>query len=190
MTGPNTDPKTAGQKPGQRLGQKKSPKEITGRHVLLAMLAFFGVIFAVNGTFLYRAISSYTGVVSNEPYRKGLEYNNRIADDERQRALGWKHSIALSPDGQLRIAFDGASPQALAGLSLKGMVGRPSTDAQDVSVTLTEGRPGEYLADVGKLGDGNWLVTAEATRARPEGSPAEAEAEVVYRIKERVWLKR
>ncbi len=190
MTGPNTDPKNAGQKPGQKPAQKKSPNEITGRHVLLAMLAFFGVIFAVNGTFLYRAIGTYTGVVSNEPYRKGLEYNKRIADEERQQALGWKHNIALSPDGQLRIAFDGASPQALAGLSLSGTVGRPSTAAQDVSVILAEGRPGEYLADVGKLGDGNWLVTAEATRPLPQGSAAEAEAEVVYRIKERVWLKR
>lgn len=182
MTGRNAGPASR--------DRKKAANEITGRHVLLAMLAFFGVIFAVNGTFLYSAIGSYTGVVSEEPYRKGLEYNTRIADEERQKALGWQHHVELSPEGQLRIKFDGVTPGALESLSLKGTVGRPSTAAQDVSVTLVAGRPGEFLADVGKLADGNWLVTAEATRPRIETASSEVNAEVVYRIKERVWLKR
>ena len=51
---------------------------ITGRHVLIGMLVFFGVILGVNGMFLYSALSTYTGVVSDEPYRKGLNYNERI----------------------------------------------------------------------------------------------------------------
>ncbi len=54
---------------------------LTGRHVLLIFLAFFGSIFAVNGWFLYSALSTHTGVVAVEPYRKGLAYNERIARD-------------------------------------------------------------------------------------------------------------
>ncbi len=182
MTGQNTG--SASRDP------KKAPNELTGRHVLLALLAFFGVIFAVNGTFLYSALSTYTGVVADEPYRKGLEYNTRIADEERQHALGWHHKIELSPEGQLRIKFDGASPGALESLSLKGTIGRPSTNAADVSMTLVAGQPGEFLADVGKLADGNWIVTAEATKPRIDAASSQENAEVVYRIRERVWLKR
>ena len=41
---------------------------LTGRHVLYTFIAFFGIIFAVNGVFLYSALKTNTGVVAIEPY--------------------------------------------------------------------------------------------------------------------------
>ena len=45
---------------------------LRGHHVLAGFLAFFGVVLAVNGAMIYSAISTHTGLVAIEPYRKGL----------------------------------------------------------------------------------------------------------------------
>jgi nitrogen fixation protein FixH len=55
---------------------------LRGGHVLGAFLGFFATVFVVNGALIYSAISTYSGLVANEPYRKGLQYNERIAADE------------------------------------------------------------------------------------------------------------
>ena len=62
---------------------------LRGRHVLWAFLGFFATVFVVNGAMIYSAVSTHSGLVANEPYRKGLHYNERIAADERQARLGW-----------------------------------------------------------------------------------------------------
>ena len=37
-------------------------KGLTGRHVALMLAAFFGLMFAVNGVFVYFALGSFSGV--------------------------------------------------------------------------------------------------------------------------------
>ena len=57
--------------------------------MLGVFLGFFATVFVVNGAMIYSAVSTHSGLVANEPYRKGLHYNERIAADERQARLGW-----------------------------------------------------------------------------------------------------
>ena len=57
---------------------------LTGRHVLMMLIAFFGVIFAVNGVFLYAAISTFDGTDTSSAYQKGIDYNTTIAESEEQ----------------------------------------------------------------------------------------------------------
>lgn len=168
----------------KRNGTRVSGMTLTGRHVLIAFLGFFGVIFAVNGVFLYYAIGSYTGVVANEPYRKGLEYNRRIADDARQAALGWTRALTLTRAGELKFALKDAAGEPITGLIIEAQVGRPSTNVEDATVRLIEGAPGVYQSNLGAMAAGAWLVSAEAVRRREGQSD-----EVVYRVKERIWLK-
>lgn len=157
---------------------------IQGRHVLYAMLGFFGVIFAVNGLFLYFALGSYTGVVADEPYRKGLEYNERIAADVRQTALGWTHKVSVDPGGHVILTLTDRAGAPVAGLGVAGSVGRPSTSAFDKVSKLVEVQPGRYAGNVDALDTGSWLVSIEASR------PGSGDTfEIVYRVKERLWLK-
>jgi len=81
---------------GELMAASPEVQGLRGRHVLFAFLGFFGVIFAVNGVFLYAALSTHTGVVANEPYRKGLNYNQRIAAFQAQEQLGWAEDDARS----------------------------------------------------------------------------------------------
>ncbi|MCB1521284.1 MAG: FixH family protein [Hyphomicrobiaceae bacterium] len=160
------------------------PKVITGRHVLFGMIAFFAVIFAVNGWFLYSALSTYTGVVSNEPYRKGLAYNERIAADTLQHERGWTASLSLAGENRgIVVALADQAGDAVVGLTLRGNVGRPSTNDSDVVLTFAEIAPGRYVAIMEPLAAGNWVADVEAASLTSSGE------EIVWRMRQRVWVK-
>lgn len=157
---------------------------LKGGHVLAAFLAFFGVIFAVNGVFLYTALSTHTGLVAQEPYRKGLHYNDRIAAAERQDALGWTPDLRLTPEsGALTLALTDAGGLPVSGLEISGVIGRPSTARHDTKLALFETAPGRYAAAVGAREPGDWLITLEAARETSAGR------DTLYRLRRRVWLK-
>ncbi len=155
--------------------------QLEGRHVLAILLSFFGVVFAVNGYFLYSALSTHTGVVAIEPYRKGLAYNARIAADERQSVLGWRDTLLVERDGTIRVTLVDQGGAPVRGLAVTSVVGRPTTVRFDRGARLVEEAPGQYIANVAPLADGSWLVTIEA------GDPADAEP--LFRSRRRLWLK-
>ena len=64
-------------------------REITGRTVLLSLVAFFGVVFAVNGVFFWFASDSWTGLSTEDAYRKGIAFNDQLARADAQKRLGW-----------------------------------------------------------------------------------------------------
>jgi nitrogen fixation protein FixH len=162
-------------------GATSSAGQIDGRHVLVGFLVFFACVFAVNGYFIVRAVSTHTGVVSQEPYRKGLAYNDRIAADERQTALGWRETMTLPRDGRLMLNLADREDKPVSALRISATVGRPSTVSHDRTVNLPETADGQYTADIGSLDDGNWVVTIEAWRAD--------EREPAFRLRRRLWLK-
>ncbi len=154
---------------------------ITGRHVLIGMIAFFGIIFAVNGVFLYTSLSTYSGVVSNEPYRKGLHYNDRIAADHAQHELGWTSDIVLSSTGDgLDIIINDRSGNPVGGLGFDGQLGRPATAAMDVDLEVKEMNPGRYHASFAKLESGAWQVDLAAKELTGAGD------KVVWRARKRL----
>ena len=46
-------------------------KGIEGRHVLIGLVAFFGVMLVANGIFVYYALETFAGGDTSDPYRKG-----------------------------------------------------------------------------------------------------------------------
>ena len=159
---------------------------IQGWHVLVGMIVFFGIIFAVNGIFLVSALNTHTGIVSKQPYRKGLDYNDRIAADARQQKLGWAHTVALDQkEGAARLVLTDKQGRPVSGLDVQGFLGRPSTDQHDTRLAMQEtGAPGTYSAKIGALEPGNWLLQVEARETKSDGVEA-----VVYRLRKRLWLK-
>lgn len=59
--------------------QTDKPKEFTGRHMLAIMLAFFGVIIAVNGVMATFATRSWSGLVVENTYVASQQFNERAA---------------------------------------------------------------------------------------------------------------
>lgn len=162
-----------------------APREtggIKGSHVLMGFLAFFGIVFVVNGSMIYRAVSTNSGLVANEPYRKGLHYNERIAASERQALLHWTEGANLDRDGRLSITLETEAGAPVRGLAITAVVGRPSTNRADIALKLSEVAPGRYEAGAGALEAGAWLLAFEARVAETAEDP-------VYRARRRMWLK-
>lgn len=165
-----------------RAAVEVAPRELKGRHVLFMLIAFFGVVFGVNGVFLTRALQTHTGVVSVEPYVKGLKYNDRIAAGERQAKLGWQETLSIGMDGGIALAMTDDGGRPVRGLKFTGSIGRPSTSSGDRAVTLVETDPGRYVARTAALDEGTWVVGFEAISSDHGPDP-------VYRLRRRIWLK-
>ncbi len=155
--------------------------ELTGRHVLILLVMFFATILAVNGWFIYAALSTYSGVVANEPYRKGLAYNERIAADERQTALGWSAALDAEKSGKLALVMTDRGGRPLTGLQVRAAIGRPSTDRFDLTVRFIEVAPGRYEARDTTLAAGNWIVALEARTRSGDANPD-------FRLRRKLWL--
>lgn len=158
-------------------------KEITGRHVLIAFIAFFGVMLTANGIFLYFALSTFNGLDNPNAYQEGLQYNQRIEAARRQTVLGWSHGVALLDAGRIELTVKDRTGNPVSGLAVSGTIGRPVTDEFTQALTFEETGLGLYAAKAHGLQPGNWIVSLEAAKSRTQG------LETVYRIKERLWLK-
>jgi len=157
-------------------------RELRGRDVLFALIGFFLIVFAVNGYFLYSALKTHTGVVANEPYRKGLAYNDRIAAGERQVKLGWNGTLDAERNGKVSLALVDRDGRAVTGQVVTVTIGRPVTGKDDKTVSLTEIAPGQYMAAGPDLAPGAWIISAEVADHANASNPS-------YRLRRRVWLK-
>lgn len=157
-------------------------RELRGRDVLLGLIGFFLIVFAVNGYFLYSALSTHTGVVANEPYRKGLAYNDRIAADERQARLGWTGDLEAERSGRISLSLSDRDGRAVTGQAVTVSIGRPVTGKDDTALALKETAPGLYVAAGAALAPGAWIVSADVADHANAANPS-------YRLRRRVWLK-
>ncbi len=160
---------------------------IRGKHVLLAMLAFFGAIIAVNLVFVFFALDTWTGLTTENAYQKGLNYNQTIAARDAQRELGWQAEVSLTTlaDGReaLTVVLRDREGAVLTNLAVSGTVKRPTHEGYDQQVVLTEDTRGRYSARLSLPLRGNWDL---ALSARPvQASPHDQ----AFEMKTRLWLK-
>src|ERR1700690_1116795 len=67
--------------------KQKQVRILTGRHVLLWLVAFFGIVFAVNGGLVQAAISTFGGVETASSYKAGLQFEQEVGLVQRQDRL-------------------------------------------------------------------------------------------------------
>jgi nitrogen fixation protein FixH len=158
-------------------------KQLTGRHVLFALLGFFGVMLIANGFFIYFALSTYQGLDNPNAYERGVNYNQRIEAAEKQAALGWSHQVVAGDVGKLQVIIRDRTGQPVTGLIVSGEIRRAVGEDAGLPLKLESAGDGSYRAGVAEAEAGNWIVSLDAARLQGNGM------ETVYRIKERIWLK-
>jgi len=57
----------------------------SGRKALFYLLGFFIIFASVDAFFVYKALSTHTGVVTENAYEIGLNYNEVIAESKKQQ---------------------------------------------------------------------------------------------------------
>jgi nitrogen fixation protein FixH len=139
---------------------KARESQFTGRHMLLIMLAFFGVIIAVNLTMATFASISWTGFVVKNSYVASQEFNEKAERGRAQAALGWIGTLVIDGSAVRYRLVDGTGePVALGGVN--AIFRRPTSDAEDRSFTLEDGGEG-WRTTAEALHDGVWIVEIDA----------------------------
>jgi nitrogen fixation protein FixH len=152
---------------------------IEGRHVLMGLIVFFGVMLVANALLVYFAVDTFSGGDRPDPYRSGLRYNETIEAAERQAALGWRTEVAYDDArGRLTLSFLDKAAEPVAGLKLGATVSRPASDKEDRTVDFEEVSQGVYATDVA-LAPGLWVISVASREAG--GDPP-------YRLKRRLFV--
>jgi nitrogen fixation protein FixH len=162
-------------------GESWLAEGLKGRHVLMALVAFFGVMLIANGLFVYFAVATFSGGDTSNPYRKGLDYNETLAAAERLAARGWQSEIGYDTRvGRLSLRVRDRTAAPVTGLNIEAGLSRPATEKDDRAVGLTEVEPGVYAAEI-KLAPGSWVISIAPSEVSDTSEP-------VYRLKHRLFI--
>jgi nitrogen fixation protein FixH len=139
-------------------------------------VAGMAIVVAVNGVLVYFAIGTWSGLVVERPYERGIQYNRLLDAAARQDALGWQFSIALeSADTEttrIVVTASDAAGRPLHGLDLRATVERPVEREAHSAVVLIEQEPGRYAARLERLRPGQWETRLIAERGAESASAA------------------
>lgn len=131
---------------------------LTGRHVLLGLICFFGLVIAVNVTMAIFASGTWPGLVVANSYVESQRFNARLEAAREQQALGYALEFEQA-NNVMTLALRDSSGRGvrIAGGMVK--IGRPVTRTQDRVIDVPpapDGRvsmpdalaPGLWIADI------------------------------------------
>ncbi|TAH32488.1 MAG: hypothetical protein EYC62_08960 [Alphaproteobacteria bacterium] len=120
---------------------------------------FFVVTCSVLGFFSYLAIHTDPGVVTNNAYQKGLDYDRIIAASDQSSALPWQANIILRQSAAVSVLEVTLKDnhQILEGATVEAWLMRPTKDGMDQHWQLKPAGNGTYLAE-GQLPQGAWNI--------------------------------
>ena len=134
----------------------------TGRHMLAIMLAFFGVVVAVNMLMATLASRTFGGTVVDNSYVASQRFNGWLAEGRAQERLGWTARLSLDGARRIEVAVrDGEAP--LAGAELQAVARHPLGRAPDIALAFRAEGSGGYVSAT-PLPPGRWLVQFEIRR--------------------------
>lgn len=155
-------------------------KPFTGRKMLFTMLAFFGVITAVNAVMITFAVSGFGGLVTPNSYVASQQFERDRAVLKTQAIHRWRIESRAATTGAgpsavlLTIADESGAP--LDAPTLEGWIGRPTHGRVDQAVAFTAVAPGLFRSHE-TFPRGAWRLTlfapAQAAATPLETAPAE-----------------
>jgi nitrogen fixation protein FixH len=150
-------------------------KRITGRHVLLMLIAFFGLTITVNAIFITQAFRTFRGEDVPRSYMQGVAYNDTLDARAAQAELGWSASADVSRTEAVLI-LSHATGAPLTGRVLTGSLRHPADANLDIMLNFAETEPGRYVATY-SAPPGNWRLMAQT-----QEGPA-------FEIEHAAWLR-
>lgn len=145
-----------------------SPRPLTGRRVLLYLVAFFAVVFAANAALVKFAIDTLPGTEVDSAYRASLAFNAEIAAAHAQAQRGWHIAAHVERNGEggarLRIDARDATGAPLGGVGFTARLERPTDVRGDRKFALTEREAGIYAGQAADVAPGQWELIVEAAR--------------------------
>ncbi|MBF0400615.1 MAG: FixH family protein [Magnetococcales bacterium] len=128
-----------------------------------AIVLFFVVVFIVNAAFVIVGQQSWSGLVTEGAYVKGLAFNRVLEAQQQQERLGWKLSLdsakmVVGQSGPLSLSLRDRDDQPLAAAQIQGVLFRPVQAGTDYPFTMQEEQPGLYSVALKVPLPGQWDV--------------------------------
>lgn len=133
----------------------RAVRPFTGRHMAAILVAFFGVVIAVNMLMARLAISTFTGAVVQNSYVASQKFNRWLDEARAEDRLGWKAVAVRGQDGHVVVTLAGV-PQ---GAAVKGDAWHPLGRAPDHALRFVV-RP-EGFRSIEPLPAGRWRIRLE-----------------------------
>lgn len=145
----------------------RRPRELTGRAVLLYLVGFFAIIFAVNGWLVQAATSTFGGLETPSSYKAGLMFESEVARAERQQALHWHVDGKLTRDRKgeavLDISVRDAQGAPVTGLSADATLAHPADARLDQIIHLVKSGAGAFHGEA-RSRSGQWELIVDFYR--------------------------
>jgi nitrogen fixation protein FixH len=140
--------------------------ELTGRHVLALLGAFFFVMFAANITLIYFALHTLRGSELENPYDASQVFNRRIAAARAQDERRWTANVMTRAEGageRVMVEFHDRAGAPIADLKVTARFEHPFDAAKDRQAALmSDGVNYEGVAT--PVAAGRWTLVIEASR--------------------------
>jgi nitrogen fixation protein FixH len=163
-------------------GARRRPRELTGRTVLLCLVAFFAVVAAVNAVMMTAAVTTFSGVETKNAYQAGVTFAREEAAAEAQESRHWRVNSSLLPQAngltQVGLSAQDRAGQPLAGLEATVSLIHPNDRRLDRPVAMQASAPGHFRGTV-TPSPGQWDLVIELSR----------DGERLFRSKERIILR-
>lgn len=146
--------------------KSETTQGLTGRHVLIAFILFFGVVIVTDFVFVRLAVTSFPGEQVEKSYYQGLNYNEKLAEKRRQAATGWSIQLVSTPQaglaGDVEVRLSSSSGRGIEAAEVAGQIVRPMTDEGLQELAFVHQGDGIYVARANALGRGVWDLSIEA----------------------------
>jgi nitrogen fixation protein FixH len=129
----------------------------TGRHMLIVMISFFGLVIAVNLTMARLASDTFGGSIVANSYVASQRFNGWLQAARDQKALGWQSDLALDDQRHVVLTMDGP------GFVATGSAHHPLGRAPDVPLAFASDGAGR-LVSAETLPGGRWQVRMRVSR--------------------------
>lgn len=136
---------------------KKPGKETKkDKYILFAFLGFFGVIFIVDAVFVSTALKTHRGVITEQAYEKGLNYNETLKEANEQPNL--KDKVSFDDNNTLRWVLLNETGEPIIKAQVNAKIIRPIQEGHDFDVILSNKGNGIYEAVLELPFKGLWEV--------------------------------
>jgi nitrogen fixation protein FixH len=146
-----------------------SPKPLTGGKVLYMLIAFFGVVIAVNAIMMKLAIQTLPGTEVESAYSASLAYEKEIGAARDQNARNWKVDahVQRGADGGATLLVEArdSAGKPISGLKFLGRFERPTDRRADLPILLAEVGIGIYRGTAPQIAPGQWDLVLEGDTA-------------------------
>lgn len=145
--------------------ENKNPR--AGRFIPWYIVAFFAGQTVLFSWFIHVAMSTHTGLVTEQAYEKGLAYNKTIENARQQELLGFTSDI-IRKDKTISFTLKDKNGAVIRDASVNLYLFRPVQEGLDAKFPLSLSADNSYQAEITPPLQGLWEVRIHART--PQGN--------------------